>query len=309
MKGLLIKLKYLIKNEEGSALIITALGMMVFLGFVALVTDVGLLYLNKTKITNAIDAAALAGSQELPFSSSAAIDVAKEYAEKNGINTDEIEVEISNNNSQISITTSKKVELIFAKILGISEGTVKAKSAAKVGAVTKVVGAAPLAIEEQNFLPGQLYSLKEGHGSYGWFGPITLGGSGAGSYEENLRYGYKNELKVGDIIDTETGNMSGPTQSAILDRFNQDNHYPKCTWKDYIRGCSRILIIPIIKPPQDSGQIKQVEVRGFGAFLVDAVPDDGNESSIEGYFIKTILPGDIDFNITNYGVSGVKLTE
>src|SRR5690606_21957458 len=73
------------RNEKGSALFLTAIAMVVLLGFAALVTDVGLLYLNRYQLANAADAAALAGVQELPWSSWSAERRALAYGELNGV--------------------------------------------------------------------------------------------------------------------------------------------------------------------------------------------------------------------------------
>ena len=51
-------------NEKGSVIIIVACAMVLMLGIAALVIDVGVLYYNKVALSNAADAAALAGVQE-----------------------------------------------------------------------------------------------------------------------------------------------------------------------------------------------------------------------------------------------------
>lgn len=53
------------KNEEGSALVLSSLGMVMVLGFVGLAVDVGSLRLAKRNLQSAVDAAALAAALEV----------------------------------------------------------------------------------------------------------------------------------------------------------------------------------------------------------------------------------------------------
>ena len=62
-KTLINKYQKLITNEKGSAIVLVALAMTVFLGMVSLVTDTGLIFVSKARLVNAVDAAVLAGAQ------------------------------------------------------------------------------------------------------------------------------------------------------------------------------------------------------------------------------------------------------
>ena len=55
------------RNESGAVAIITAILMVVFLGFLALAVDIGHLAAVKNELQNAADAAALAGARALVF--------------------------------------------------------------------------------------------------------------------------------------------------------------------------------------------------------------------------------------------------
>lgn len=302
--------KSLWRRQDGSAAVLVALALVVLLAMVGTVTDVGLVFLYKYRLSNALDAAALAGAQELPENPEKAREKAREYAEKNGVDPATITVEISDDGREIRVAGEKEVQLLFAKVLGYTKSRVNGTSAARVGGITRVVGAAPLGIEEQPFQYGEEYVLKVGggEGSYGWFGPLSLGGSGANVYRINLMYGYDRELKVGDIVPTETGNMSGPTEDGIEYRIQSCNHIPKCTYDHYVRGCPQVLLVPVIRPIKDSSnQVKEVQVVGFGAFFVEDVAGSGNECTVTGRFIHYLYPGDVDFNQVYYGLKGVKL--
>ena len=53
-----------LKDESGATVVIVALFMVVLLGFAALAIDGGRLYLEKSELQKALDAAVLAGAQE-----------------------------------------------------------------------------------------------------------------------------------------------------------------------------------------------------------------------------------------------------
>ena len=59
------------KDEEGSALVVGIFSLTVLLGFLGLAMDVGNLVYTKTRMQNAVDAAAYAGGLSLPSTSSA----------------------------------------------------------------------------------------------------------------------------------------------------------------------------------------------------------------------------------------------
>ncbi|KNZ41637.1 TadE/TadG family type IV pilus assembly protein [Acetobacterium bakii] len=120
-----------IKNEEsGTIVIIVALAMVVILGFAALVIDVGRVSVEKSQLQNAIDAACLAGAQDLP-DTLAAKATAYEYIALNGYQNSDVSVPVfSNSNQTISITGSKNVEYTFAKILGFDSATIEPFAAA-----------------------------------------------------------------------------------------------------------------------------------------------------------------------------------
>lgn len=300
----------LIKEEKGATVVLVALCITVLVGMAAIVTDVGLVYLNKWKLTNAVDASVLAGAQELPQSPDSAVIKALDYAAKNGLDPTTVQVTVSIDKSEISMVSQKEVNLFFARAIGYSKSNVEAKAKAKVGPLKSVMGVAPLGIQEQNFIYGQQYQLKMGQGVNGWFGPLTLGSSGASNYEANLEKGYNLELKVGDIINTETGDMSGPTKQGIKYRIDNSVRTPPNTYDNFDRDCLQVLMIPVIRPVSyDNGQVKSVEIVGFAAFFVDRVPSSGNDSIVTGYFVNQIATGDIDFNQTGYGLNGVKLIQ
>ena len=66
-------------DNKGNVAIILCLVFTVLLGFTAYVVDIGLIYIEKAKLSNAIDSAALAATLELPMDATKARNVAIVY--------------------------------------------------------------------------------------------------------------------------------------------------------------------------------------------------------------------------------------
>jgi Putative Flp pilus-assembly TadE/G-like/von Willebrand factor type A domain len=130
------------RSEDGQAVVIIVLFMMVMLGFCALCIDVGHAYLAQRRLQSSVDAAALAGAQELPNVASAT-SFAQSYG-SGGSNTPD-----GVNNVQMTISTkciasvpgcapsnavvvkeSGNISTSFAKLFGIPSFTVHATATA-----------------------------------------------------------------------------------------------------------------------------------------------------------------------------------
>lgn len=307
----MVKIKSQYPRERGSVLVLVTLSLTVLLGFCAIVTDVGLLYAQKAHLQNSVDAAALAGVQELPNDVSQAELKAKDYANRNGV--PDVNVTFGANNAKIIVQVTQQVPTYFARIWGITEEQISVSARAMMVPPTGLSGAVPLSIQEQNFIKGQKYVLKSGggfgssdwyldddknnvvkksgeeSGTSGWYGALELTGTGANNYETDLANGYTGTLRVGQILDVKHGNMSGPTADAINTRFSRDTRIPKNTIDNYDRNAPQILYIPIVKIIAESGNsIQQVQIVGFAAFFLEKVAGNGNDSIVTGWFIRTL---------------------
>lgn len=104
-------------KERGSASIILAISISVLMAFSAIVIDVGRVALEKQSLQNALDAASLAGAQELPGNTVKAEQMAVTYFEQNGYAKESIQnVEFINFNKKIRISAIQTVGYTFAKI-------------------------------------------------------------------------------------------------------------------------------------------------------------------------------------------------
>ncbi len=298
-----------LKNQRGSATIIIALCMTVLLGFTALVIDVGVITSEKSRISNAADAAALAGAQELIINNSNAINVANQYLEKNGVDPMEAEIVVSDSDTKISVSINTEVDYYFARVLGFDKGIVETEAVAICAPVIGVYeGLRPFAIEQQTLNFEETYTLKEGggSGSNGNYGGLALGGNGASTYVSNIIDGYNGYLRVGDFVDTEPGNMSGPTAQGINTLISHCTHTPQCTYNRYDNDCPRIITVIMVETLDVNGR-SEVKIVGFAKFFLIGVAGQGRNSIVTGKFIRTIMTGELGETHTDFGLKGVKL--
>ncbi|MTI68392.1 MAG: hypothetical protein FH753_17560 [Firmicutes bacterium] len=294
------------KNERGATYVVTVLAMTVILGFFALVTDVGLTFIERRKLSNAADSAALAGALELPTDPDKALNVANEYLNKNNVSLDSFNISVSEDNSKIEVDVLTEVQYYFAKVLGMDSTDVASKAKALVGPVSKVYdGIRPLVVEDQTFEYGERFILKEdgGDGYNGNYGAVALGGTGASNFRYNIKFGYKGKLEVGDIIDTETGNMAGPTRKGI--NYITDSDYS--TFENFTKDSLRLWTIPIVDSLAVDGR-EEVKIVGFALFFMEDAQKSKGQLEIVGRFIEFTTNGDISEGQTDYGLKGVKLT-
>lgn len=306
-------IKQLGKNEDGTVVVLLAISMVVLAGFTALVTDAGLLFVNHSRISNAIDSAVLAGVQELPANPGQALEVASYYALHNGIAPGECEFVITDPYT-IQGTAERQVGFFFAPLLGFNDGQVHSSARARIKPIAAISGIEPFGVLEGDYSFGQEVILKEGAGEQlypGWFGALSLGGYGASIYEENIKQGYSGEIKIGDVIEIEAGNMSQPTRKGINYRLNSCHHVPYCQINQFVQGCPRILIVPIvnIEEMNDAGHPSSVRVVAFGAFLADSYVGSGNENRVKGSFVRYVAHGKTGEYNHDYGLYSSELCE
>lgn len=296
------------ERERGSIAIIVLVGLVAILGFGAVVVDGGQLYYTRGKLQSATDAAALAGARVL---AKQGVYVAEQQAlavaQANGLTPSELTVTVNQANQEVTVSAKRQVNFGLAKVINHSASEVGASATAGGLAISAMRNVAPLGIIWEDFVFNQQYDLKVGAGSgtSGWYGALSLGGSGASTYRQNMAQGWTGLLRVGDLVPTESGNMVNPTRQGVQDRLNSCNHIPTCTYLAYAHKCPRLLIVPVITPPAGG----QVKVLGFAGFFVDQyVGQGGGDNFIRGRFIEFVAEGEAG-PAGYYGAMTIKLTK
>jgi hypothetical protein len=293
-------------DNKGNVAIILCLVITSLFGFTAYVIDIGMVYTEKTKLSNAIDSAALAATLELPNDDIKAKNVAIDYLQKNNVDPNQTTITISADHKSIQIEGVKNVKHLFAQIIGISSSNVDAKTKAVVAPVKSVKsGLRPFAVEAYNFSYGDLVTLKEGAGNgyHGNYGAVALGGQGANVFRGNALYGYSGTISVGDYIDTEPGNMAGACND-IKNYINSEHS----TFNSFPRDSIRLWTIPLVDSLAVNGR-KSVLVVGFAEFYVEDVTKNSGKIEINGRFIRFVSNGPIDMNLDDTGAYGAKLSK
>lgn len=123
--------KKLIRDENGQSLVLVALLLVVLMGIIALVIDLGLMQSAKAKMQNAADAAALAGAQDLP-NIAKAINTAENFARLNGVSDGNITATTpyKDDPAMIKVVCTKNVPYSFARILEFTSVNVSAQAVA-----------------------------------------------------------------------------------------------------------------------------------------------------------------------------------
>ena len=336
-------------KERGQALIIFAAGLVALCGLVGMAVDVGQVVYTRTDLQKVADAAALAGAQDLPNASTATAS-AGGYVSSNGSGGTTATIALTatySPNDTITVTAMRRVSYTFLKVVGLDGADVSAKATARAGSYSGGAGLLPWGFVASNnsnstllqnpcylgndangipmFKQNQACTLKYGAGSSsgGDFGALALGATGASTYEFNIAHGSTRTFKVGDLVDAETGNMVGPTQQGISDRFalpapsgcpGNDRNQVLLTNADgsvSIRpGCessSRIGIIPVVD--QINNPAKST-IKGFAFVYLTGIDGHGGSTGVSCEFVKfvTAIPKGV-YTGTSAGATMVTLTQ
>jgi len=127
-------LRYLLKNQNGSVIVLATFAFVVLMGMVGLALDMGNLYLQRIKIQNAVDAAALCGAQDLPNTASATTD-ANTYLTSNGEQPANATMSFANANTEMIVSVTRNVQTMFLSVLGFKSYPVGASATALLNGV------------------------------------------------------------------------------------------------------------------------------------------------------------------------------
>jgi hypothetical protein len=302
------RLKQFHHEQGGSSIVLAGLALLVLLAAMALVVDGGTVFVERSHLQKTANAAVLSGAQELTHQQAAVTGVIQTILQRHNEATS-LQSSAINMGQNVSVQLAKTVPLGFSKLLGKDTVTVAANAAAQITPIGSATGAAPLGIDDSIVLQfGQQYKLKVDQTGVasGYFGILALGGPGANTYEDNLMHGYSNEIQVGDIIDTQTGNIAGDTRDAVQYRIDSS---PYVSGDTSHPDDSRIILVPVYKPYDfTSNQMKQIQVTGFAYFYISD-PMSSKDTSITGMFIKKTGAGVAKPGARDKGAYTIRLTE
>ena len=248
------------RGERGSVLAASALGMLSLLLAVGLGLDISHMYLAKTELQNAADAAALAGASALDFSPGGigrATNRAKAEMNKydfdnedigftavnvrfgknlsdftNGTDMDSVSAASTANAALIKFvkvtTPESPINIAFVTMVLGSSVDIKAAAVAGVSVpLTSYSGYLPVSVVDDDLLstikPGQMYTFRgspQGSVSPGNYQILAVDGSGAADDRTGLATGVRNVVGPGGYVDTKPGVSAGAVRQGINTRFD-----------------------------------------------------------------------------------------
>jgi Flp pilus assembly protein TadG len=224
--------RWFLRREQGQVFPFVAIGIGALVLVGAFVIDVGGAYTTHRRTQQAADASALGAAQLLPASTSLATSTAQSLAATNlsggTIDTPTYGACYGVPNTQVTVTANKPLTGVLSKLL--AGKTAHATATACVGAYQGwSMNIAPWAIAQQSLVWGQTVQFKtQTAGAAGNFGgaqlPVIQVGCGLGTGGNDYRYLINNTeqsclVKVGDVLQSKTGNLAGPTQQGLQERI------------------------------------------------------------------------------------------
>ena len=289
--------------RKGQALVVVIAAIPVILGALTLVVDVGNAFFNKLEIQTASDSAVLAGGLYLPSYPDQAISFARQFANTNGLLNSEItSISVTPDNKTVTLSVTRSLPCFLCAVLGegsahaqVSGGSsggpgsgLSATATSGIVPIRAAAGVVPIGVDYRTALNyGQQVVLKQGQVGPGNWGPLALGGSGASVYKTNVEYGYGQVVTVGDMLNTETGNVVGPTSQAFNYRLSAgQTNYPSGTFQTHDLNDPRVMLIPLVNFSGINGS-SQVPLKGFAMMWTVSEDQQGN---ITCYFIQQSIP-------------------
>jgi Flp pilus assembly protein TadG len=287
--------------RKGQALVIVIAAIPAILGSLSLVVDVGNALFNKLQLQTASDSAVLAGGLYLPSYPDQAISFARQFANTNGLKNSEItSIQVAPDDRQVTLSVTRSLPCYLCALLGESTAHAQVTSVSGPGAglhatatsgivpIRAAAGVVPIGVDYRTPLNyGQQMVLKQGQVGAGNWGPLALGSSGGDAYRTNVEIGYGGVITAGDMLNTETGNVVGPTSQAFNYRLSAGlTGYPSGTFQTHDLNDPRVMLIPLVDFSGINGS-SQVPVKGFAMMWV--VSESG-QGDITCYFIQQSIP-------------------
>jgi Flp pilus assembly protein TadG len=243
------------RRERGATLVLAVVGMLALIAMAGLALDTAHVLLNKSRLQNALDAAALAGAKGLALSANTG--TATTYASANfALNVAQYpELKRANVSLKTEFSTTLNpftpgaagpfvrasvagftTQMSLVAVLGINSMNVAGSAVAGPSpALTTACNIVPVVMCSNTaagpplfgYTKDQVVGLNQTAGNAGTIGPgnyglLALGGNGANNVRNNLAGSYAACATIGPGgVPTEPGVAAGPVSDGINTRFNQ----------------------------------------------------------------------------------------
>jgi Flp pilus assembly protein TadG len=291
------------QSQNGQATVITVVFLVVLLGMAALVLDVGSWYRAKRSAQSTADAAALAGAQSLPDTSTAKT-LAQQYASKNGgIGSGAVTFSSAQStNDSITVQVSRPAPGFFSKLFGVRSVTTGGNATARSEVISQARYVAPITVHYKHALLNckgpsshptcnpdfgvtttldleDLHQAGGGSGS-GAFGLINLnygdstGSVGAGTLADWLLHGYDDYLPLGTYYSAPSANFNNSQFTGALDQV-----------------LGKEVLFPVYRLLTGPGSNAKYDIIGWVGFVITSYSTAGSTGSLTGYFSRYVADG------------------
>jgi Flp pilus assembly protein TadG len=308
-----------LKSERGQAFVLVAVAMVMILGMAALVLDVGNWFRDKRRLQGTVDAAALAGAQQLPDDASAAQSQALSYANKNGGDVAGANIVISSQyqaNDTIAVSGARTDAGIFSKVIAIPGADITATAKARVGPPAQALHVAPMVVFCGHSL---IQNCNNNH-------TPDFGVQTTMDYDPMGAPGACGMLN----LDGESGTIGSSTEAAWIttgfDKYlglgmyksDPGAKFSSTNIQDALTGrVGTVLLFPVFKTLDDQGQNAQYDIIGWIGFYLQSYDIHGNSATLHGYFTTYIAqgilsgasPGSGGVPSSFFGVKSIQLIE
>jgi Flp pilus assembly protein TadG len=299
-----------IRDERGATVIMTVLFLTVLLGIAAFAVDAGSWYRADRQLQTKVDAAALAGVQELPYDPGKATSVALDYANKNGDGAVP-SVSISPTNDTITVTASDSAPGFFSKVLDVDAVTVGAHAQAKVAGLGEAQFVAPLTVSDEHPMlkcvktkpPASCYGpttlnwelLKDVPGAFGFMTLNGDGNVGSSQLADWILHGYPDKLPANKWYDSVPGAKfdSKTIQDAM----------------QVVIDSGQDLLFPVYSDVKGQGSNGSYYIIGWVVFQPTKIYAKGGKSYMDGIFKGVIWEGTEGAVGQSFGVRIIRLSE
>ncbi len=305
----------LLRNRNGSTSVIFVCSTVIIILLSAIVTDIGYIAIERYKLDRVVDRIAQMGATALIADKSECIKVINENAAKSISNITKLDINVSDNNREMSINIERKLDYIFLKFIGFNDKKINSRVTAKVSNVTSYKGIRPFAIPKTEIKYGKEYCLstagdkafqKTEYSNYLRLIPVNIG---SGNFATGILYGFNKAVNTGERIYELSQSDFKDGNESINKLIEKCKRQPPCTYDNYDNACSRIIILPVVDIGGKSSENSMI-VMGFTAFFIEDVSmseekDKGIE--IKGRFIKYTVNSITSDGIADFGLLGVRL--
>jgi hypothetical protein len=282
-------MRLLAARRRGGIMVIVAGGLTALIGFGALVCDVGLAMAQRTRMQMAADAAALAAVKHIKKSESWAKLEAITVAKLNGYNIKGTDINIDPNRKEVGVKWQEPTGFVLGPVLNRFGVKVGVNAVAGLVSIQEQIRVAPFLVPEDRIVVGSVMKIKYGAGdsAQGNFGGAAIDGNGAKVYQSSIVDGAKTPLRTGMFVDTEPGDMVGPTDKGVNALIAGDD----TPYEDALIKSNRRLITVLLVDGNEFRAIngkKPVMIRGFARFYLMGAKN----GVVEGRFIDTFFGKD-----------------